>query len=69
MKILEFIQGSNGQFSGSRLFSLLVIMATIIDWMHAVFTGDGVWVPDWQNIGMVFGVLGLKYAHKSKEEK
>ncbi len=69
MKILEFLQESNGQFSSSRLFALLVTVATIVDWMHAVFTGDGVWTPKWQTISMVLGVLGFKVAQKYKEEK
>ncbi len=68
IKILEFLQEKNGQFSSSRLFALLVTLATIVDWMHAVFT-VGVWRPEWQTIGMVLGVLGFKIAQKYKEEK
>ena len=68
MRILEFLQESNGQFSSSRLFALLVTVATIVDWMHAVFT-DGVWRPEWQTISMVLGVLGFKVAQKYKEQK
>jgi hypothetical protein len=67
-KILEFLEESNGRFSSSRLFALLVTIATIVDWMHAVFT-DGVWTPEWQTIGMVLGVLGFKVAQKSFGEK
>lgn len=70
MKILQFLQESNGQFSSSRLFALLVTVATIVDWMHAVFASDsGVWEPKWQTIGMVLGVLGFKVAQKYKENK
>ena len=69
MKILEFLQESNGQFSSSRLFAFLVTIATIVDWMHAVFsTSDGVWRPEWQTIAMVLGVLGFKVAQKFTEE-
>ena len=68
MKILEFLQEKNGQFSSARLFALLVTIGTIVDWMHAVFTGDGVWKPEWQTITMVLGVLGFKVAQKFKEQ-
>ncbi len=68
MKILEFLQEKNGQFSSSRLFATLVTIGTIVDWMHAVFTGDGVWKPEWQTIAMVLGVLGFKVAQKFKEQ-
>ena len=68
MKVLEFLQEKNGQFSSSRLFALLVTIGTIVDWMHAVFTGDGVWKPEWQTIAMVLGVLGFKVAQKYKEQ-
>ncbi len=69
MQILEFLQENNGQFSSARLFALLVTIGTIVDWMHAVFTGDGVWQPEWQTIAMVLGVLGFKVAQKWKEPK
>ena len=68
MKVLEFLQENNGRFSSSRLFALLVTIGTIVDWMHAVFTGDGVWKPEWQTIAMVLGVLGFKVAQKFKEQ-
>ncbi len=69
MRILEFLQESNGQFSSSRLFALLVTVATIVDWMHAVFAStNGVWAPQWQTISMVLGVLGFKVAQKFKEK-
>ena len=69
MKVLEFLQENNGRFSSSRLFALLVTVGTIIDWMHAVFAGGGVWKPEWQTIAMVLGVLGFKVAQKSQEGK
>ena len=67
MKILEFLQENNGRFSSSRLFALLITVSTIVDWMHAVFTSDGIWKPEWQTIAMVLGVLGFKVAQKFKE--
>ena len=67
MKILEFLQENNGRFSSSRLFALLITVGTIVDWMHAVFTSDGIWKPEWQTIAMVLGVLGFKVAQKFKE--
>ena len=67
-KILEFLQESNGQFSSSRLFMLLVAISAIIDWQHAVWT-HGIWQPEWTTIGMVLGVLGFKIAQKPFEEK
>ncbi len=69
MKIAEFLQEGNGRFSSSRLFAFLVTIGTMVDWMHAVFTGDGIWHPEWQTISMVLGVLGFKVAQKFGESK
>ncbi len=68
MKILEFFQESDGGLSSARLFAFLVTVATIIDWMHAVFT-VGTWNPEWQTIGMILGVLGFKVLQKPFENK
>jgi len=65
---LQFLQEDNGRFSSSRLFSLVVVFGTMIDWMHAVFT-VGIWTPQWQTISMVLGVLGFKVVQKFAEKK
>jgi len=70
MKMGEFFKESNGQLSSARLFAFLVTIATMVDWMHAVFfTSEAVWKPEWQTISMVLGVLGFKVAQKWTEEK
>ena len=70
MKISEFLKEDNGRFSSTRLFAFLITIATIVDWMHAVFHApDGVWRPEYQTIAMVLGVLGFKVWQKSSEQK
>jgi len=68
MKILEFLQEDNGRFSSARLFAFLVTLSTIVDWQHAIWT-VGKWIPEYQTIGLVLGVLGIKFAQKSKEHQ
>lgn len=68
MKILEILKESNGQYSSARLFALLVVIGTMIDWMYAVFaTPTHIWNPEWQTIAMVLGVLGFKVIQKFGE--
>jgi hypothetical protein len=70
MKINEFLKEDNGHYSSTRLFAFLITIATIVDWMHAVFhTTDGVWRPEYQTIAMVLGVLGFKVWQKNNEQK
>ncbi len=66
-RIVEFIQDSAGKYSGSRIFALVLVLATIGDWMVAVFNPkQGVWIPDWQQVGLVLGILGYKFSDKMK---
>ena len=47
MKILEFLQEENGQFSSSRLLAFLMAVAMIVDYMYSVFmTTAHTWRPD-----------------------
>lgn len=66
MKLLEFLQEKDGSYSSTRLFMLLVCLATIVDWMNAVFT-VGVWSPEYQTIAFVLGAMGFKVFQKDKE--
>jgi hypothetical protein len=68
MKFSQFFQDDKGILSSSRLFSFMVVFATMIDWMNAVFT-IGVWKPEYSTIGLILGVLGVKLAQKSIETK
>lgn len=66
---MQFLQSSTGEMSGSRIFALIIIAATIGDWMYAIFfTPAGIWKPTLDQVGMVLGVLGYKVAGKSKEK-
>ena len=67
MKILEFLQEKNGKFSSSRLFMLLVCISSIMDWQHAIWT-VGIWTPEYQTVGLILGILGFKFIHKTKEQ-
>jgi hypothetical protein len=62
----QFLKESNGQYSSSRLFMLLICLAVITDYQHAVWT-VGAWHPDWQTIAMVLGALGFKVFQKKDE--
>ncbi len=68
MKILEFLQENNGQFSSQRLFSFLITFAIVTDYMHAVFT-VGVWNPSLDLIGLFLIVLGNQTVGKLYEKK
>ena len=66
MQLIQFFKDDKGQLSSSRLFSFMVVFATMIDWMNAVFT-TGIWKPEYSTIGLILGVLGVKLAQKSIE--
>lgn len=68
MKLLEFFQEANGALSSVRLFNFAIIASAIVDWQRAVWT-VGKWSPDYQVVGLVFGVLGLKVWQKFGEIK
>lgn len=66
MKILEFLEEKSGQLSSKRLFTFLVIVSTIIDWQHAIWT-VGRWTPDLNVIGLILGVVGFQVVGKFAE--
>ena len=58
MKLLEFFKGRNGNLSSKRLFMFGIVVSTIVDWQHAVWT-VGTWHPETAVlifIGTFFGV-------------
>jgi len=65
-KLLEILQDGEGAYSSTRLFMLLVCIAAIVDWMHAVFT-TGIWSPEYQTIALIVGTLGLKVVQSKNE--
>ena len=68
MKLLEFFQEANGGLSSVRLFGFLIVICTVIDWQHAIWT-IGRWSPDWQVLTFVAGVLGIKVWQRGAEQK
>jgi hypothetical protein len=68
MKILQFLQEDNGQFSSSRLLSFLIAIALIVDYMHSIFT-IGVWHPDLNLVLILLTVVTGKVAQKFGETK
>ncbi len=70
MKFQEFLQEENGNFSSSRLVMYIIVIAGIVDWIHAVFTtADGVWRPEESTIMLILGAMGLKVGQKFAERK
>jgi hypothetical protein len=68
-RIFEFLKESNGQFSSTRLISLLIIVSAIIEWQYAVWVKPGTWHPDYATIGLIAGVLGSEILQKGVETK
>jgi len=68
-KIYEFLCEDNGRFSSTRLCTILIMIGLMIEWMHCVFYGKGIYSPDITIVSLVAGVLGLKVFQKSKEQK
>ena len=59
MKLLDFLKDKNGNFSSVRLYSLFIVVAFVVDWMHAVFT-KGMYNPSWSLISLVGAIIGVK---------
>jgi hypothetical protein len=68
MKILEFLQESNGQLSSSRLFALIVTLCFCADWVVHIINQQ-MYDPTLTIVGIVIGINGLKVAQKPFEEK
>jgi hypothetical protein len=68
-RIFEFLKESNGQFSSTRLFALLIIGSAITEWQYAVWVRPGIWHPDYATIGLITAVLGAKFLQKGVETK
>ena len=68
MKILEFLQESNGTFSNVRLLSLFLTLCFCADYIVHIIRGEP-YDPSLTMIGVVMGALGLKVAQKPFEEK
>lgn len=58
-ELLGFLKDKNGNLSSVRLYSFFIIIAFIIDWMHAVFT-KGNYNPAWSLISLVGAIIGVK---------
>jgi hypothetical protein len=68
MKLLQFLQEDNGNFSSSRLLSFLVTIALVVDWQHAVWTA-GVWHPDLNLVLILLTVVTGKVVQKFGESE
>lgn len=62
-----FLKESDGMYSSTRLFMLLVAISLVVDWQHAVWT-VGTWKPEWQTIATALGVLGFKVVKDATEK-
>lgn len=67
-KLLQFLQEHNGDFSSKRLFAFSIVVSTIIDYQHAIWT-IGSWHPDLGVIGLTLGSIGAVAAGKLAESK
>lgn len=63
----QILKENNGQYSSTRLFTMLILISALVDWQKAVWT-VGIWHPDIVVIGLVCGVLGLKVVQKKFEK-
>ena len=69
MKLTEFFENSNGRFSSTRLFSLLVCFTFNFVWIYSTIK-YGNYNPSIEIIGVVVGVLGIKaYEDKGNDKK
>jgi len=68
MKILQFLQEENGQFSNSRLLAFLAVVSFIMDWQKHIWANLD-FAPAWSIIGFVLGVVGLKVTQYFAEVK
>ncbi|MGD1007442.1 MAG: hypothetical protein ABR980_09460 [Ignavibacteriaceae bacterium] len=70
MKILQFFQEENGQFSSSRLLAFLVAVAMVVDYMYSVFaTTAHAWHPDLNLVLILLTVVTGKAVGKFGETK
>ena len=67
MKITQFLQEANGDFSSKRLFAFLMVLTFIVDWQHCIWTGVS-FNPTWEVIGSVLGVTGYVTFGKKYEQ-
>ena len=68
MKILQFLQEENGQFSNSRLLAFLAVVSFIMDWQKHIWSHIE-FNPSITIIGFVLGVVGLKVTQYFAEVK
>ena len=67
-RLIEFFQEDNGKLSSARLLSVMVVIAFLIEWMHAVFFMTGIYSPDYGTIGLIVGLFGVKAIQKKAEQ-
>jgi hypothetical protein len=66
-KLTQFFEEDNGKLSSSRLFSFIIVISFTVNWMHDIFL-IGKFTPDITIVGLVFGVLGIKFLNKKVEQ-
>lgn len=66
-RFVEFLEEDNGKLSSSRLFSFMIIMSFIFNWVHDIIV-IGNFKPDYLIIGLIFGLLGVKILNKKVEQ-
>ena len=65
-KVLEFLCEDNGNFSSMRLFTLLIVLATIAEWSVCIFHRT-MWNPTGGELGLILSTLGIKTVQKQLE--
>ncbi len=64
----EILSGRNDRLSSKRLFMLLIVLATVVDWMHAVWT-VGIWRPDASVLIFIGSFFGISVGGSLTEPK
>lgn len=59
MKLTEFFEDSNGRFSSTRLFMLLVCFSFTFDWVYSVIKYTA-FSPSIELLTFVLATLGIK---------
>ena len=68
MKLQQFLQEDNGNYSSARLFALMISLAFVADYANHIYKFVD-FDPSWTIVGVVLGALGIKMAQKFAENK
>jgi len=68
MRISEFLQEKNGQFSSTRLLFLVWGLCVLVTWMFISIKSNVMQSVDWSVVGILFTFMTGKVWQKYKEK-